>query len=191
MGAAQLEAAGGVDQDAELVVLELRRHERPDDVLDQVGLDERLGVEARLVLRRDEHGLERRGHAVDVVERDLRLPVGPQVRQDAGLADLGQAVRQPVRQPDRHGHEVVGLVAGVAEHHALVAGALAVELLLGDVGALLVGLVDALGDVGRLRVDRRHDAAGVAVEADRLAVVADALDRLAGDAGDLDVGARW
>src|SRR4029450_5096049 len=39
-----------------------------------------------------------------------------------------------------------------------------------------------------LRVDRGHDAAGVAVEAHRLAVVTDALDRVAHDRGDLDVG---
>ena len=115
------------------------------------------------------------GLAVLVVEGDLGLPVGAQVRQDAGLADLGQPVGQAVRQPDRQRHEVVGLVAGVAEHHPLVAGALAVEdVLARRAGALLEGGVDALGDVGRLRVDRGDDAAGVAVEADGLAVVADA-----------------
>jgi hypothetical protein len=159
-------------------------------VLDQVGLDERLGVEAGLVLGRDEDGLERDRHAVGVLEGDLGLTVGTQVRQDPRLAHLAQAVGEPVGQPDRHRHEVVGLVDRVAEHHPLVAGALAVEVGLGPVRPVLVGVVDALGDVGRLRVDRGHDAAGVAVEADGLAVVADALDRLAHDRGDLDVGGR-
>jgi hypothetical protein len=189
VGAAQLEAAGGVDQHAVVVVLEGGGHQRADDVLDQVGLDERVGVEARLVLGRDEHGLERDRHAVLVVEGDLGLPVRAEVGQDARLAHLGEAVGETVGQPDRHGHEVFGLVDGVAEHHSLVAGALAVEVFLGALGPLLVRGVDALGDVGRLGVDRRHDAAGVAVEADGLAVVADALDRLAHDRGDLDVGA--
>ena len=84
----------------------------------------------------------------------------------------------------------VGLVAGVAEHHPLVAGALGVEQVLAALARphLLRG-VDALADVGALLVDRHDDAAGVAVEAEALAVVADGLDGLAGDRGDVDVGA--
>ena len=57
-------------------------------------------------------------------------------------------------QVDGHGHERGRLVARVAEHHALVARA---DLLVGIVAGLavlgLVGLVDALGDVGALVVD--------------------------------------
>ena len=69
-------------------------------------------------------------------------------------------------QPDRHRHEVVGLVAGVAEHHALVAGALGVEdVLAAGAGPHLEGGVDALGDVGRLGPDGDRHAAGAAVEA--------------------------
>src|SRR5581483_10376544 len=52
----------------------------------------------------------------------------------------------------------------------------------------LDGGVDALGDVGRLLVDRHHHATGVAVEAVRLAVVADGADGLPGQFGDLDIG---
>ena len=64
----------------------------------------------------------------------------------------GELGRHLVREPDRHGHEGVGLVAGVAEHHPLVAGA---DLVVGVAGAgLLLGrLVDTHGDVGRLLVD--------------------------------------
>ena len=74
-----------------------------------------------------------------------------------GLADLGEALGQAVGEVDRQRHEHVGLVAGVAEHHPLVAGALLVELvvLAGGARADLFGVVDALGDVGRLLVDRR------------------------------------
>ena len=110
-----------------------------------------------------------------------------------GLADLGQALGQAVRQVDRQRHEHVGLVAGVAEHHPLVAGALLVELvvLAGGAGADLLGVVDALGDVGRLLVERDHHAAGVAVVAERLAVVADAVDRLAGDRWGCRRRRRW
>ena len=135
--------------------------------------------------------VRRFGRVALVVDGDLGLAVGPEVRQHAGLADLGEPLGQPVGQPDRQRHEVGGLVDGVAEHHPLVAGALAVEqVLAGHAGAGLEGGVDALGDVGRLRVDRGDHAAGVAVVADRLAVVADADDRVAHDLRDLDVGAR-
>ena len=47
--------------------------------------------------------------------------------------------------------------------------------------------VDAHGDVGRLLVDRHDHTAGVAVEAVDRIVVADAVDRLTGDLGDVDV----
>ncbi len=89
---------------------------------------------------------------------------------------------------DRQRHEDIGLAAGVAEHHPLVARAQAVEVV--GVGAApeLQALVDAAGDVGRLLVDGDHDAAGVAVEAGARPVVADGLDRLPGDVGDVDVG---
>jgi hypothetical protein len=86
-------------------------------------------------------------------------------------------------------HQVGRLVAGVAEHHALVAGALQLELVLGRPGAAdLFALVHALRDVGALLVDADDDAAGVAVEAVQRVVVADAVDDLAGQLGDVDVG---
>ena len=52
-------------------------------------------------------------------------------------------------QQDRHRHQFRGLVDRVAEHHALVAGALKIErILVVGVSADLKSLVDALGDVG-------------------------------------------
>ena len=90
-------------------------------------------------------------------------------------------------QPDRQRHEARRLAGGEAEHDALVAGALTVELV--DARALtgLEGVVDALGDVGRLRADRDRDAARAAVEPDVRGVVADLGDPLAHDGRDLDV----
>ena len=84
------------------------------------------------------------------------------------------------------GMSVVGLVARVAEHHALVAGAdLVVEV--AGAGALLERLVDTHRDVGRLLVDRDDDAARLAVDAERGVGVADLADRVAGEAGEVDV----
>src|ERR1043165_8879162 len=62
-----------------------------------------------------------------------------------------------MRGLDREGHQLGRLVAGVAEHHALIARALLL------VQSFAFG--DALGDVGRLSLDGRDDRAGVAVEA--------------------------
>ena len=69
-----------------------------------------------------------------------------------------------------------GLVAGVAEHHALVARA-------------RNGIVGAERDVRALGVDARDHAAGVAVKAVLGAVVADFADDAAGDALDVDIAA--
>ena len=85
-----------------------------------------------------------------------------------------------MREIDRRRHERALLVdlalgAGEAEHHALIAGAflLAVLLLLG---------VDAHGDVGRLAVQQHLDVGAVIGEA--VLVVADVLDHAARDLGD-------
>ena len=84
------------------------------------------------------------------------------------------------------GMSVVGLVARVAEHHSLVAGADLVVRVAGA-GPLLDRLVDTHRDVGRLLVDRDDHAARLAVDAERGVGVADAADRVAGEAGDVDV----
>ena len=44
-----------------------------------------------------------------------------------------------------------------------------------------------MGDIGRLRVETDHDAHGFAVVAIGLAVITDALDGVANDAGDVHV----
>ena len=73
-----------------------------------------------------------------------------------------------------HGHFLRGLVAGVAEHHALVPGA----------AHLVVG---AQGDVGGLLVDAGDDAAGVAVEAVLGPVIADVPHHIPDDLGDVHI----
>ncbi len=53
------------------------------------------------------------------------------------LPHRGQPLGDSMRQQNREGHPLAGLVAGVAEHHSLVARTLLVA----------AGFVDALGDV--------------------------------------------
>ena len=165
-----------------LLVVELARQHRMHHVLPEVRLDQRLRVHALLVLGRDEHALDLDRAAVLVAHGHLRLAVRPQVRDQLGAAHLGEPVRQLVRERDRHRHELLRLTRGVAEHHALVAGAGHVELVVvRGVGAGLVCRVHALRDVGRLLVDGRDHGAAVAVEAVATAAVADLADRLARD----------
>ena len=69
---------------------------------------------------------------------------------------------------DRRRHQLRRFGAGIAEHDALVAGAL----------VLVAGGVDALGDVHRLRMEQDVDLRRLPVES--LLLVADVLDRGAG-----------
>ena len=161
---------------------------RAHDVLLDVGLEQRVEVDVVGVLAGDDDGVEAGGLAVDVLDGDLGLAVGAQVGDGAVLAHLGELLGQPVRQPDRQRHQLGGLVAGVAEHQALVAGALRGDRVLAALDPRLVGVVDALRDVGRLAADRDADAAGLAVEALAGGVVADLEDALAHQLRDVGVG---
>ena len=115
----------------------------------------------------------RTGRVALVLDRDLALPVGAQVVDEALAADLGQAAGQLVGQHDGERHQLRGLAAGVAEHQPLVARPAG---------------VDAHGDVGRLLVDRGDDRAGLVVEPVLGPGVAHVLDRLAHDRREVGVG---
>ena len=189
MRAAELEDPRRVDEDAQPLGVEVGRQQRVDDVLDQVGAQLLVEVDAAGVLGRDQHGVDADRLAVLVDDRHLRLAVGAQVRHGAGPTHLGQPLGEPVRQPDRQRHEIRRLVAGVAEHHSLVSGALGVQrVLAAGTRAELERGVDALRDVRRLRVERHEDATGLAVEAVAVVVVADGADRLAHQRRDVDIG---
>ena len=142
---------------------------------------------SRGVLRGDDDGVQADGLVAVVLDGDLGLAVGAQVRDGPVLADLGQAAGEPVRQVDRQRHQLGRLVAGVAEHQALVAGALLVQLVLVALDPVLVRGVDALRDVRGLRADGHRDAAGGAVEALLRGVVADVEDLVAHELGDVGV----
>ncbi len=145
-----------------------------------------LGV----VLRGDQHGVHAHRTVMFVVlDGHLRLAVRTQMGHDALLAHLGQPVRQPVGQVDRQRHQRVGLVAGVAEHHALVAGALRLVALLAAGGRLPFAIqpFHTLVDLRALFGQRHQHAAGVGVQTDPGAGVPDAAHRGAHDALDVAV----
>ena len=173
--AAHHEAAGGVDQVARLLQPFLGQHGLDDlfhHGLDEAGLH--LGGALALVgvvLGGEHHGVDAVRLAVHVAHRHLALGVGAQEGQAAVLAQLGLALHQAVRVVDGRGHQLGRLVAGVAEHQALVAGA-GVEVVVGR-------LVDALGDVVALLVVGHQHRAALVVDAVVGVVVADALDGVA------------
>jgi hypothetical protein len=192
------ELAGRVDIDEVALlepplVVEVVRQDRPENAVDQVGLDQRLGVAAVGVLRRDEDALDLdrdlTAVLVDLVaDGHLRLAVGPQVRQLADLPYLREALADLVREHDRQRHQLRCLARRVAEHHPLVAGADPVErVVVRGVVLHLVRGVDALRDIGRLLVDRNHDAAGVRVEAPLRVRVADLGDPVPHEPRDVHV----
>ncbi len=116
-----------------------------------------------------------------ILDRHLRLGIGTQVgHRLAFTADDGQLLEDDVREDQRRRHHLAGFVAGIAEHDALVAGAL----------VFLGGTHDALVDVGRLLVDGRQDAARIAVELVFALGIADAVDDAARHALHVDIGIR-
>jgi hypothetical protein len=135
---------------------------------------DRLLLDLVVVLGRDDDRLDAGDATVLVADRDLGLAVGAQPVDalDLLLANLGELVRQLVRELDRHRHQLLGLVAREAKHQALVAGAL-----LRRVGAA----VNALRDIGRLRGNRHHDRARVSIKAHVRAGEPDLANRLADD----------
>ena len=100
-----------------------------------------------------------------IAHGDLALGVRAERLGLAGVARVGHELENLVRVVDRRRHQLRRLAAGIAEHDALVAGAL----------VLVAGRVDALRDVGRLRVQQHLDLGGLPVEA--VLLVADVLDR--------------
>ena len=84
----ELEVARRVDEHIEVVVRELLGQRRTDDVLDQRRAQRHVDAMLGRVLGRDEDGLEPLRHTVLVLDRHLRLAVGPQEVEDAFLAHL-------------------------------------------------------------------------------------------------------
>ena len=163
----------GIDEVLGLVV----DHRLGDDAVDDLLLDVGAQLLVRdfcAVLRRDDDGVDANRPAGVVLDRHLRLAVGPEVVHHTVTPGAGQALPELVRQHDRHRHQLVGFRARVAEHEPLVACAAGVH---------------AHRNVGRLPVDRGQHGTGFGVETIRRVGVADFLDGLADDLLEIDVAA--
>ena len=179
--AADDEAAGRVDQILDVALDQFLRQHRLDDLFDG-GFAQVFQADVRRMLGRQHDGVDGVRLAIDVADGDLRLGIGARPRQAAVLAQHGLALDETVRQVDRQRHQRRRFVAGVAEHQALVAGTLA--------EVVVVGGIDALGDIRALLVVGDEHSAALVVDAVFGIVVADALDGVAGDLDVIDVGGR-
>ena len=165
VGTADLEAARRVDVVDGLVAEKACRHHAGDDVLHvsvKLGLLLALVIAGLVLGRDDDRGRLGRLSFLEA-KGDLALRVRLQERRCAAVAVLGHLGEDLVAVVERRGHEVRSLVAGEAEHDALVASAL----------VLVLTGIDALRDMRRLRVEVIGEVEAVPVEA--VLLVADAL----------------
>ena len=150
------------------------------------GLQQRVDVDLLAMLRGDRARCRRAtGLPSSYSMETCALAVGPQIRNDARSADVGEALGQPMGHGDGQRHQLLGLAAREPEHHALVARAERVEVVAGMPLAMLERVVHAARDVGRLLLDRGDHAAGVAVEPELRVRVPDLDDRFADDRRDV------
>ncbi len=150
------EAAGRVDVDLGLMGDQLGGQDRLDNVFADRFLD-RFELHFIVVLCRNDDRFDARDFTIVVAHRHLRLAIGaePVDAFDLFLPNFGEPVCQLVRQLNRQRHKLIGFVAGVSEHQALVAGAL-----LGRIAS-----IDSLRNVWGLLFYRRHDSARGSVKA--------------------------
>ncbi len=191
------EAARRIDEELGVCIQHLRRNHRSDDVLDHVGTNLLLGG-GLCMLGRDDDRVYAHWPAVLVLHRHLALAVGSQVGErplvgPGGAAHRRELAGQVVRQVNRRGHEDVGLVAGKADHHALVARADGIQLRVrqgtGDRAlARFQRGTDAAVNVRALFANGGDDAAGAIVEAIACVHIADVLDGAPHDLGDIGPG---
>ena len=200
MGASYHELAGRVDiilyvvvEQREYFLAELCLHARYENVeyvlanLAEhllVGLELRLlrvvgGFHEVVVLGRHHDGVDALWHAVVAIfYRDLALGVGAEVcHLLALLANVGKRAHYEVCEVERGRHVVLGLVYGIAEHHALVARALLIFLLARHATVYVVALLVYGGE----------NAARIAVELIFRLGVANLVDGLARNCLQVDI----
>ena len=134
--------------------------------LDQLAHVVRSETLIEMLLRHDDLGRRDR-LAVLVLDGDLALGIGSQCFFLAGPARIGKRLQDAMGIIDGRRHLLGRLIAGIAEHDALIAGTF----------ILLLRPIDALRDIGRLSVQQDLDLGVLPVEA--VLLVADILDRVA------------
>ena len=123
------------------------------------------------VLGGNHHRGDPDGAVVAILHGDLRFGVRAEPGGLAALADPAQFAPEAVGEHYGGGHQLRGFTAGVAEHQALVTGA----LLRGLFAVGLLG-VDTLGDIRALAGEGIHDVDLVGVKDIVFVDIADLAD---------------
>ena len=142
--AANNEAAGRVDEEFCGCVEEVLWNHLANDICDQKFPDF-LDFDFFGVLGRDDDIRHADGFAILIENGNLAFRVRAEPFHLAGFADGCEFAAEAVGEHDWRWHQLRGLVAGVAEHEALVAGSL-----LGGGFAFGFFVIHALRDVGAL-----------------------------------------
>src|SRR6266478_345837 len=98
----------------------VHRDHRSDYPIDD-GFFELAIVNFRAMLRRDNHALNLYRPAVSVFDGDLGFAIGSEKIGFAALTNLRQILHQTMGHLNRKRHQLRSLVAGVTEHHPLIA----------------------------------------------------------------------
>mmetsp|Transcript_21704 Transcript_21704/g.51879 ORF Transcript_21704/g.51879 Transcript_21704/m.51879 type:complete len:409 (-) Transcript_21704:66-1292(-) len=161
VGSANHKAARGVQMVDGVVIKVLGRDNRLNDMLHQVSMDLVI-AHAVVVLSGDKDGVHADGDhgtiLILVLNSDLGLAVRTEPGADAILADLSELVAELGCQHVGEGHELGGLIRGIAKHMTLVTSTNLLQCL----GA---HAMDTLANVRRLLVDVHKNLALVAVQA--------------------------
>ena len=103
---------------------------RTNHMFRQLLLKPRL-IDLRIMLRGHQHRVKTNGSIMLIIfNGHLGFAIGTQMRHFAILTNLSKTVSQAMSQINRQWHQHIGLVARIAEHHALIAGALRLITLL-------------------------------------------------------------
>src|ERR1700691_4706006 len=108
-----------------------------------------------------------------IFDGDLRFSVGTKIGAGAIFPHFRKLQSELVGQGNREGHQFGSLVAGIAEHHSLIAGAAGVH---------------THGYVAGLFVDAGNNGASIGVETVNGVVIADRLDYSTDQVLEVDVG---
>ena len=179
-------AAGGIDIDLGVLIHKLGGDNGFDDQLDHIPPD-LLQLHLRAVLGGHHHRVHPDGPVVIVVlHGDLALAIWTQIARLPLLANLCQLHGQLLGQGNGQRHQLRRFITGVAKHHPLVAGAIIQPVVHGALLGLQP-LVYPHSNVRRLLVNGGNDGTGVTVEAKFGPVIADVLDYLTSDLGDIHI----
>ena len=144
-----------------------------DDLLDdlfQNFLPEVLRRNLLGMLRRNDDGVytqrDSRATVLLVFDRDLRLRIGTEPREEPRAACRGQCRIELVSERNGKRHIFRGLIGSIAKHDALVTRTMVLER----------AMVKTLGNVGRLLLNGNEDVASLVVKALGRVVVANVLD---------------